>query len=113
MRSRLSRNRLHCIPQQIAYSNLGATLFKLRRFDEAAEQFRRSLQLAPDEYDSWSALGDAEYYGGHRAQSMKRLQKRIELATVQLKASPDDASILGDIAGMYSMLGMRHRLSIL
>ncbi|HEY2001303.1 MAG TPA: protein kinase, partial [Acidobacteriaceae bacterium] len=91
-------------PTANAYSNLGTTLFKLRRFDEGAEQFRRSLQLAPDEYARWSALGDAEYYGGHHAQSMSDYKRGVELATAQLKASPDDASILGDMAGMYSML---------
>jgi serine/threonine-protein kinase len=92
-------------PTADAYSNLGVALFKLRRFDEAAEDFRRSIQLEPDAYDSWSALGDAEYYGGHRDQAMKDYKKAVELATVQLKASPNDASILGDLAGMYSMLG--------
>jgi tetratricopeptide (TPR) repeat protein len=92
-------------PTADAYSNLGAALFKIRRFDEAAENFRRSIQLAPDAYDSWSALGDAEYYGGHRDQAMKDYKKAIELGMAQLKASPNDASILGDIADMYSLLG--------
>jgi tetratricopeptide (TPR) repeat protein len=92
-------------PTADAYGNLAITLFKLRHFDEAAEQFRRSLQLAPDEYARWSALGDAEYYGGHRTQAMSEYKKALELSTTQLKASPNDASILGDIAGMYSMLG--------
>jgi tetratricopeptide (TPR) repeat protein len=36
---------------------------------------------------------------------MSEYKKALELATAQLKASPNDASILGDIAGMYSMLG--------
>ena len=36
---------------------------------------------------------------------MKDYKKAIELAMTQLKASPNDATILGDIAGMYSMLG--------
>jgi tetratricopeptide (TPR) repeat protein len=92
-------------PTADAYSNLGAALFKLRRFDEAAEQFRRSIQLAPDVYDSWSAVGDAEYYGGHRDQAMKDYKKAIELAITQLKSSPNDLSIVGDIAEIYSMLG--------
>ncbi len=92
-------------PTAIAYSNLGAALFKLRRFDEAADDFRRSIQLAPDAYDSWSALGDAEYYNGHRDQAMKDYKQGLALAMAQLKSSPNDASVLGDIAGMYSMLG--------
>lgn len=92
-------------PTAEAYSNLGAAFFKLRRFEEAAEDFRRSIQLAPGAYDSWSALGDAEYYGGHHDQAMKDYRKGIELAAAQLKSSPNDAGLLGDLAEMYSMIG--------
>ena len=92
-------------PTAEAYGNLALTLFRLRRFDEAAEQSRRSIQLAPDAYENWSALGDAEYYGGHRADAMKSYKKAVEIASAQLKSSPNDSSILGDLAGMYSMLG--------
>ncbi|HEY3988461.1 MAG TPA: tetratricopeptide repeat protein, partial [Acidobacteriaceae bacterium] len=94
---------LHPIAE--AYVNLGITLFRLRRFDEAAEQFRKSIQLAPDVYDKWSSLGDAEYYGGHRSLAMSDYKKAIDLATAQLKTSPNDANILGDLAGLYSMTG--------
>jgi eukaryotic-like serine/threonine-protein kinase len=92
-------------PTADAYGNQGVALFTLRRFDEAAEEFRRSIQLASDTYGTWSSLGAAEYYGGHRAQAMNDYQKGIELATAQLKTSPNDANILDDIATMYSMLG--------
>jgi serine/threonine-protein kinase len=92
-------------PTADAYGNLGVALFRLRRFDEAAEEFRRSTRFDPNAYDKWASLGDAEYYGGHRAQAMNDYKKGIDLATVQLKISPGDASILGDLAGMYSMLG--------
>jgi serine/threonine protein kinase/tetratricopeptide (TPR) repeat protein len=92
-------------PTADGYSNLGIALFRVRRFDDAANEFRRLLQIAPNAYDSWSYLGDAEYYGGHRDQAMKDYKKALALATAQLQASPNDASILGDIAGMYSMLG--------
>jgi serine/threonine-protein kinase len=92
-------------PTGDAYLNLGVALFKLRRFDEAAEDFRRSIQFAPDDYSRWSALADAEYYGGHRVQGTGDYKKAVELATEQLKASPNDATILGDLANAYSMIG--------
>jgi tetratricopeptide (TPR) repeat protein len=92
-------------PTADAYGNLGVALFRLRRFDEAAEEFRRSTQLDPNIYDKWASLGDAEYYGGHRTQAMSDYKRGIVLATAQLKTSPNDANILGDLAGMYSMLG--------
>jgi tetratricopeptide (TPR) repeat protein len=96
-------------PTADAYSNLGAALFKLRRFDEAAKEFRRASQFSPDVYDNWFALGDSEYYGGHRPQAMNDYKKALELATAHLKASPEDASILGDLAQLYSMLGDSER----
>jgi eukaryotic-like serine/threonine-protein kinase len=92
-------------PTADAYGNLGVALFTLRRFDEAAEEFRHSIKLDPSVYDKSASLGDAEYYGGHRAQARNDYKKGIELATAQLKASPNDASIFGDLADMYSMLG--------
>jgi tetratricopeptide (TPR) repeat protein len=92
-------------PTAAAYGNLGVALFRLRRFSDAAAEFRHSIQLSPDEYDKWASLGDAEYYAGNRAQAIHEYLKAIDLATVQLQSSPNDASILGDIAASYSMIG--------
>jgi tetratricopeptide (TPR) repeat protein len=92
-------------PTGDAYGNLGGAMFRLRRYDEAADEDRRWIRLAPDEYDSWSALGDAEYYGGHPDRAMSDYKKAIKLATNQLKASPSDASLIGDIASMDAMVG--------
>jgi serine/threonine-protein kinase len=92
-------------PTADAYGNLGVALFRLRRFSEAAAQFRHSVQLSPDVYDKWGSLADSEYYGGNRTQAMRDYRKAIALATAQLKASPNDATILGDLAGYHSMIG--------
>jgi serine/threonine-protein kinase len=92
-------------PTEGGYGNLAVALFNVRRFDEAAEEFRKAIQLAPDVYDKWNSLADSEYQGGHRDQAMKDYKKVIELATMQLKTSPNDANILGDLAGTYAMMG--------
>ncbi len=92
-------------PTADATANLGVALFRLRRFSEAATEFRRSIQLESNAYDKWGSLGDAEYYGGQRAQAMNDYRKAIALASEQLKTSSDDATILGDLASYYSMLG--------
>jgi tetratricopeptide (TPR) repeat protein len=92
-------------PTAPAYGNLGVALFRLRRFPEAAAEFRHSIQLSPDIYDKWGSLADSEYYGGDRSQAMNDYRKAIALATTQLQASPNDADVLGDLAGYYSMIG--------
>ena len=92
-------------PTNDAYYNLGAALLKLRRYDESADAFRRAVQITAEDYSGWSGLGDAEYYGGHRPEAMTAYRKGIELATGRLKESPNDSGVLGDLAGMYSMVG--------
>jgi serine/threonine-protein kinase len=92
-------------PTADAYGNLGGAMFRLHRFDEAAENYSRSIPLAPGDYYTWSGLGDAEYYGGHHDRAMNDYKKAIELATTQLETSPNDANILGDLASMYAMVG--------
>jgi serine/threonine-protein kinase len=92
-------------PTADAYANLGGAMFRLHRFDEAAEDYRRSIPLSPGDYLSWSGLGDAEYYGGHPDRAMTDYKKAIELAKIQLKTSPNDASILGDLASLFAMVG--------
>ena len=92
-------------PTADATGNLGVALFRLRRFPEAASEFQQSIRLEPNSYDKWGSLADAEYYGGNRDQSMRDYRKAIDLAFAQLKNSPDDATILGDLASYHSMLG--------
>lgn len=92
-------------PTEGAYGNLGVALFRLRKFKDAAAAFRQAIQLSPDVYDKWASLADAEYYGGDRAQANSDYRKAIALAEAQLKASPNDAAVLGDLAGYYSMIG--------
>ncbi len=92
-------------PTADGFYNLGVALFRLRRFDEAAEDFRRSTELVPDRYDIWSSLGDAEYYGGHRDDATRDYKKAIVLATKQLQATPNDAGTLAALADAHAMIG--------
>jgi tetratricopeptide (TPR) repeat protein len=92
-------------PTADAYVNAGVASFNQRRFAEAATLFRKSLALESGAYDVWASLAAAEYYGGDRVQAMSDYKKAIALASAQLQASPNDATILGDLASYDSMLG--------
>jgi tetratricopeptide (TPR) repeat protein len=92
-------------PTADAYVNAGIAHFNLRRFAEAGGLFRKSLELESGTYDVWASLADAEYYGGNQAQAMNDYRKAIALATKQLEASPNDATILAALGASYSMLG--------
>jgi tetratricopeptide (TPR) repeat protein len=92
-------------PTAGATGNMGLALFRLRRFSEAAGEYRRAVQFQPEDYGIRGSLADAEYYGAEKIQAEKDYRKAIELAAAELRASPNDATILGDLASYHSMLG--------
>jgi serine/threonine protein kinase/tetratricopeptide (TPR) repeat protein len=92
-------------PTANAYVNAGVASFRQRRFSEAANLFRKSLELDSGTFDVWSSLGDAEYYGGNHTQAAIDYKKAIALASKQLQSTPNDANILGALAAAYSMIG--------
>jgi serine/threonine protein kinase/tetratricopeptide (TPR) repeat protein len=94
-------------PSYAAYSNIAVAQFRLRQYKDSAASFREALQLDGSNYEVWSALGDALYYGGDRSSAMDIYRKAVTLADQQLKVNPRDASVLGDLASYYSMLGDR------
>jgi serine/threonine protein kinase/tetratricopeptide (TPR) repeat protein/TolB-like protein len=96
-------------PTAQAYSNLATAYLHLRRFDEAARNYREATKLDELDYLIWGNLGDACYYGGNRAEAMKSYGKAAALAAEKLKVNPRDAEVLGDLARYDSMLGDREQ----
>jgi serine/threonine-protein kinase len=92
-------------PTYAAYSNLATTFFQLRQFDDAAREYTQALQLDDRSYVVWGNLGNAYYYAGHRDRAATVLKKAVSLAQEKLKVNPRDATVLGDLASYYSMLG--------
>jgi tetratricopeptide (TPR) repeat protein len=94
-------------PTLEAYSNLGAALFSLRRYSEAAEMFQQGLKL--DDYrDSltWGNLGDALYWApGRRQQAAPAYRKAISLSDAKLRINSRDATVIAFRATYHAMVG--------
>ncbi len=90
-----------------ALSNLGTAYFNLHRFDDAARSFKEAIEFDKDNYVLWGNLGATYYYGNRRDESAKVYDQAINLASKHLGVNPQDALALSDIAGFYSMIGMR------
>jgi tetratricopeptide (TPR) repeat protein len=94
-------------PSHDAYSNMAVAQFRLRQFEKSVLNFKESLKFDDNNYQTWGSMGDAAYYGGDTATAMESYRKAIALAEQQLKVNPRDATVLGDLASYYSMLGDR------
>jgi serine/threonine protein kinase/tetratricopeptide (TPR) repeat protein len=93
-----------------AYSNLATAYFNLRRYDDAASNYKKAAALDDHNYVVWGNLGDAYYYSGRRhAEAIAVYKKALLLAKARLEVNPRDASVLGDIASYYSVLGNREQ----
>jgi tetratricopeptide (TPR) repeat protein/TolB-like protein len=95
-------------PTHDAFSNLATANFRLRKYDDAAYNYSQALARDDKDYLVWGNLGDAYYYSEtNRAQAASAYEKAISIATRNLEVNPRDASVHGDLAGYYSMLGRR------
>ena len=90
----------------IAYSNLGTASFNLHDFEQAAAMYSRAVELTPEDYQLWGALGDAyRYIPGKEAESASSYDKAIELAETFLGLNPDDAYTLAALAHYFASVG--------
>jgi serine/threonine-protein kinase len=101
-------------PSPDAYSNVGTAYFRVRRFADAARSYREAIKFNDRSYLMWSNLGSAYYFAGQRQESDQAHRKALVLALPELQVNPNDASLCGELASMYAMLGERdHALKYL
>jgi TolB-like protein/Flp pilus assembly protein TadD len=68
-------------PTPIAYSNLGTVSFLMKNFEQAATMYRRAVELTPNDFELWGALGDAyRNMPGREGDADTSYEKAIELA---------------------------------
>jgi serine/threonine-protein kinase len=94
-------------PSFAAYANLGMTLFRLRRFEEAAESLRRAQALRPGEYTAFSNLARIYYWNGRRADARPLYERAIALGEGILAVNPHDVNAHLTLADCAAKLGRR------
>lgn len=93
-------------PTPIAFSNLGTASFYLHDFQQAAAMYSRAVELTPDDYELWGALGDAyRFVPGSEADATSSYEKAIELAEAYLNLSADDGYALAALAHYLASTG--------
>jgi eukaryotic-like serine/threonine-protein kinase len=94
-------------PTAGAYSNLGTAMFRVRRFADAASNYREAVKLDDHYYQLWGNLADAYFFNGQHADATKAYEKELGLILDQLRVNPNNAGLLGDAAACYGQLGKR------
>ena len=97
-------------PTAVALTNLGATLFYLERFAEAARVFGDAVALDEHNSTAWLNLGRARHHDAPgSAPARAALERAVELAEAERSVNPRDAAVLAALADANSMLGQGRR----
>ncbi|HEY6971358.1 MAG TPA: tetratricopeptide repeat protein, partial [Candidatus Angelobacter sp.] len=93
-------------PQYLpAMAALGTVLRMQGRFAEAVAIYKRAVEKRPGSWFLWGKLGDAEQWAGNDPGEMtKDYQKAIELASEQMKITPDDPFLVTNVSSSYAAL---------
>ena len=75
-----------------------ADLFKMQRFDEAADKYQTIIEKYPDSLYAWSNLGVVRFQQGKLPEALKALQQAVKL-------SPTDAFSYSNLGIVYYQLG--------
>ena len=93
-------------PTRWIYSNRGVVHYYLGNFEQAVEDQRRAIALAPDWHDSWGLLGDAyRFVDGADQEARTAYETAIELAEENLAINPADWDSIGRLAVYYAHTG--------
>ena len=96
-------------PTWHAYSNLGTAHFYQGHYADAADAYRRAIELSPADSLLWGHLADAERWAGQAGQAARDYRQAIELLEKQLALTPRSAELWSRIAMHRSALGERDR----
>jgi len=97
-------------PNRSAYLNTGTMYYYLGKMDLAAERYTEALILAPEDYRTWSALGDAYFeIDGFAAEAEAAYRRALELCEERLSVNPSDATAMVMAGHSLARLGEKDR----
>jgi eukaryotic-like serine/threonine-protein kinase len=97
-------------PNLEALNNLGNAYFQLRRFSDAADAFKRGLNLDDNDWLLWGNLGDALFWNdATRGGANEAYEKAISRGQKKLEVNPKDTTVLAFLADYNAMSGHRQK----
>jgi serine/threonine protein kinase/tetratricopeptide (TPR) repeat protein/TolB-like protein len=88
-------------PTPDLYTNIGTAYFYLGHYAESVPMFEKAVAMNPN--DEWFTgnLADGYRWNGQKEKSLATYQKAIALAYKELQVNPQEASVMGRLAGYY------------
>lgn len=84
---------------------LGMVSVLQQRYDDAVRMYKRATEMSPNEWEVWANLAAAWEWTGRNPQEVSTsYAKAADLASQQLKATPDDAYLVSKLANIYAGL---------
>jgi serine/threonine-protein kinase len=85
-------------PSDGAHNNLGFVYYSTGRYEEAAEQYEKAIQLAPEDAMYHGNLGDAYRQLGRRDDAERQYARAIERERTVLDVNPEDSEARAGLA---------------
>jgi serine/threonine protein kinase/Tfp pilus assembly protein PilF len=93
-------------PDAASYQALGSVFQIEGKYDDAIAMDRKVLELDAADQHGWANLASAfAWKGGHREESVQAYRKAIAIAEEARSRSPDDPSLLAELADYYASIG--------
>ena len=96
------------LPSRWTYINRGLVYYYRGDFEQAVEDQKRAIEIAPDVHASWGFLGDAyRFIPGEQANARAAYERAIELAEQHLAINPNDWRAVGQLSMYLAYAGRR------
>ena len=80
----------------------------MEEFEKSVHMYQQAIALAPDDFEVWGMLGDAQrFYSSEEAQFKPSYLRAIQLAEERLKINPSDVYALALLGHYHASLGHR------